>query len=271
MAELRSYICPNCGANTTNTDNCEYCGSLLVRFVEKGIDLSKTSYTSNVEVFPGLIKELEQNLALQKQGDKGVVTDIYRAVGKEGETSDGTVLSVLRTGKSVWSDDQDIKLSNSDKGLVIALGFSTCVDEKSNTDFNREMERQLALFKQLPCYELFTSHRCFYTDEDGEKRKGIEYAIDFGQDAEGAARLISEIMVKVYGVPLDEDVEFYTNVGDNIDKSREQVKAARTGGSVDCDNDSYDDDDDDDENGRPIPVWQCALGVIIFILWWLLS
>ena len=79
MAELKSYTCPNCGANTTNADNCEYCGSLLVRFVEKGIDLSKTSYLSNTEVFPGLIKELKQNLAMQEQGDESTVTDIYRA------------------------------------------------------------------------------------------------------------------------------------------------------------------------------------------------
>ena len=31
--------CPNCGANATNHQNCEYCGSLLVRFVDKGISL----------------------------------------------------------------------------------------------------------------------------------------------------------------------------------------------------------------------------------------
>ena len=254
MAELKSYTCPNCGANTANIDNCEYCGSLLVRFVEKGIDFSKTSYTSNAEVFPGLIKELEQNLALQKQGDEGVVTDILRAVGKDESGGIGFLSCVIRTGMSAWLDDQAITLSNSDKGLMIVLSFSTYVDEKSNADYNREMERRLALFKQLPCFELFTSHRCFFTDDGGDECKGIEYAIDFGQDAEGAARLISEIMAKVYGVPLDEDVEFYTNYGsDNVDKSRERLLAARTG------------------EGKSWPAWHYVVAGIIFIIWWLVS
>ena len=261
--EERTLRCPNCGANTTNADNCEYCGSLLVRFVEKGIDLSKTSYTSNAEVFPGLIKELEQNIALQKQSDKFVATDIYRAVGQELYV----LPSVLRTGKSDWFDKQNITLSNSKTGLVIALDFSTCVDEKSNADFNQKKEKQLALFKQLPCFELFTPHRCFYTDPWGVERKGIQYAIDFGEDAEGAARLISEIMIKVYGVPLDEGVEFYTNYGfANVEKSRKQVNASRGYGNYEYDDDEYDDDDD-----KLRPAWYHWVIVAIIILWWLFS
>ena len=31
MEGFKSYTCPNCGANTTKTDKCEYCDSLLVR------------------------------------------------------------------------------------------------------------------------------------------------------------------------------------------------------------------------------------------------
>ena len=75
--ELKSYVCPNCGANTTNTQNCEYCGSLLVRFVEKGIDLSHTSYLNNNAVFPGLVEELKRNLELQSENPKDwVATDL---------------------------------------------------------------------------------------------------------------------------------------------------------------------------------------------------
>lgn len=51
MPELKSYTCPNCGANTTDARNCEFCGSLLVRFVEKGIDLSQTTYLDDTETF----------------------------------------------------------------------------------------------------------------------------------------------------------------------------------------------------------------------------
>lgn len=32
--EIKTIVCPNCGANTTNHQNCEYCGSMLVRCYE---------------------------------------------------------------------------------------------------------------------------------------------------------------------------------------------------------------------------------------------
>lgn len=226
--EERTLRCPNCGANATNHDNCEYCGSLLVRFVDRGIDLSQTSYQDNGEVFPGLIKELKQNLALQRQGDEGVATDIYRAPGKG--TGDGYLACVLRTGKSMWHDKQDIRLSNSDKGLVIVWDFSPLVDTSDSEaiESNKLIEARLERFKKLPSFELFTSHFCYITDSDGNKRKGRQYAIDFGEDAEGAARLLSEILIKVEEVPLDEDIEFYTNYGVKaVNKSRKDVDAAR--------------------------------------------
>ena len=72
MSELKTFVCPNCGANTTNAQNCEYCGSLLVRFVEKGIDLSHTTYLNNDAVFPGLITQLKYNLKLQEK-----VSEVY--------------------------------------------------------------------------------------------------------------------------------------------------------------------------------------------------
>ena len=76
--ELKVLKCPNCGANTTNAQNCEYCGSLLVRFVDKGIDLSKTSYTNDSVTFPGLAAELKRNLKLQKENPNVfVATDLH--------------------------------------------------------------------------------------------------------------------------------------------------------------------------------------------------
>ena len=101
--EEKLLKCPNCGANATNHQNCEYCGSLLVRFVDKGIDLSQTSYTSNAEVFPGLVQNLQQNLRMQENSDDSTVTDIYRELGKEGITL-GNVICVLRTGLCSWRD-----------------------------------------------------------------------------------------------------------------------------------------------------------------------
>lgn len=226
--EERILRCPNCGANATNHDNCEYCGSLLVRFVEKGIDLSQTSYQDNREVFPGFIKELKQNLALQKQGNKGIATDIYRAPEKG--IGDGYLACVLRTGKCIWHDNQNIRLSNSDKGLVIVLDFSPLVETSDSEaiEINKQIEARFERFKKLPSFELFTSHLCYMTESNGYKRKGRQYAIDFGEDAEGAARLLSEIFTKVEEVPLDENIEYYTNYGFKaVNKSRKDVSAAR--------------------------------------------
>lgn len=228
--EERILKCPNCGANATNHDNCEYCGSLLVRFVSKGIDLSNTSYTSNTNVFPGLIQELKQNLTFQKQGSETTATDIHRSIENSYPGSTGGICSVLRPGCCCWQDNQYITLYKSNIGLIIVLDFSTYVDADTSEimNFNKESERKHELFKQLPCFNLFTSHRSFYTDDNGDKRKGCEYAIDFGEDAEGAARLISEIMTTVYGIPLDENIEYYTNYGQhNIDETRKNIEISR--------------------------------------------
>ena len=81
MENLTAINCPNCGAATTNHKNCEYCGSLLVRFVDKGIELAQTSYINNAKVLPGLIEKLTENLEIQKEDpNASVVTDVLRKV-----------------------------------------------------------------------------------------------------------------------------------------------------------------------------------------------
>jgi hypothetical protein len=50
MIEIKQFTRPSCGANFTSTQNCVYCGSLLVSSENKGIDLSKTKYINNTRV-----------------------------------------------------------------------------------------------------------------------------------------------------------------------------------------------------------------------------
>lgn len=226
MSELKTYICPNCGAPTTNTQNCEFCGSLLVRFVEKGIDLSKTSYTNDSETFPGLAKEFENNLALQKQGDECVATDIYTSKEHALPGTNGNLCSILRTGMTAWQDDELICLTNNKSGLCVLLDFSKVLNDSDYDKYNQRQERLLSAFMNLDCYQLFTPHRSFFK-KDADKMEGIEFAIDFGSDTEGAARLVSEILVKVYGLSLDEKIECYTNYGDKIDECREKINEER--------------------------------------------
>ena len=217
--EIKTYTCPNCGAQITNTRNCEYCGSLLVRFAVHGIDVTKTEYMNDDYVFPGLKEELEKNLKLQKEHPgRAVATDIHK------KFSDGHMLgiSILNCNKSVWLDDTLMDLESSESGLRIDIDFCKYVNDSSAyKEFNDRQDSELRKFKKLDSFPLFTSHYNQNYITDGDENYGYEYAIDFGEDAEGAARLVSEILTKVYGVSVEENVDMFTNVGnDNIDTAR---------------------------------------------------
>lgn len=219
MAELQTYVCPNCGANTTNAENCEYCGSLLVRFVEKGIELNQTSYTDNSEVFPGLITELKKNLKLQEE-NKGVAvsTDIK---WKNDATGDILCVNILSASSElIFLDGTPMNIGAKAKGLIVVFGFETFADNSQWSEFNGRMDAQLKEFKQLKSFPLFTSHYGPFVDVDGLKRLGREYAIHFGEDAEGAARLISEVLIKVRGLKSTDSYDIFTNVGADIQKAR---------------------------------------------------
>lgn len=210
MAELKSYVCPNCGANTTNAQNCDYCGSLLVRFVERNIDLSGTSYLNNDKVIPGLIKHLEQNLLAQKT-ERAVITDIYFKQ-KNGKYN---CIGVLPQRCCGWHDDNcnEFNIGGPDDGLVVILSFyDICAagPDDDDNNFEKLMEQK---FIQLPSSNLFTPHTGFYVD-GGVKAKYSEHAINFGHDPEGAARIISEIIDDVFGVSFDNtSIEIFTNAG----------------------------------------------------------
>ena len=217
--ELKSYVCPNCGANTTNAQNCDYCGSLLVRFVEKGIDLSHTSYLNNNEVFPGLIEELKRNLKLQEENlGIPVATDLHQQTATSG--FNGTSIQ----SELMWADGTESPQfkPGTKKQLCITINFDTYTDISLCKEFHDEKNAQLAKFRQLDSFPLFTARICTYTDFMGESRYGREFAINFGEDAEGAARLVSEILIKVFGWSPSDSYEMFTNVGhDSIYSARE--------------------------------------------------
>lgn len=222
--EKQTYVCPNCGANTTNAQNCEYCGSLLVRFVEKGIDLSHTSYLNNDAVFPGLITQLKYNLKLQDEHPKEeVCTSIMWVEPQDHEAYDGIAI--------IPDDAGDGTLG---KGLMILCNFPRYADDDipECKEFNKTVDDQLAKFKKLDSFPLFTSEYGSYVDEDGIEHLKRQYWISFGVDAEGAARLISEIMIKVKGLALTDDCDILTNLGDDNLKAR-RVWAKAHGFEVD--------------------------------------
>lgn len=202
--EANVIKCPNCGASSTNHTNCEYCGSLLVRFVDKGIDLSTTSYLTNDFVYEGVIDALKQNLERQELNPgKLVTTDIcYKSSStvKLSRKRHGVAV-VGRTGSAHWNDGDNIKLGEGEMGLVIKFSFDVVDGEDVGGE---RIQKQYEKFQGLSSLPLFTHHTGIYMRPGSSNRyRCREYAIDFGRDYEGAARLISEVLDKVYEIPHD--------------------------------------------------------------------
>ena len=171
MENQTTYTCPNCGATITNSRNCEYCGSLLVRFAAQNIQLNIDKYGKEGFSFPGLESELRKNLALQRQSQEFICTDIDDETGS-------TNLQVARAGTNCHEAGKT--------GLEIYLRFS------KNDDMDMAYWNA---FKHLDIYNLFTYND--YSDYPGHD-DFMEYYINFGEDYSGAARLISTIVTEVY-------------------------------------------------------------------------
>lgn len=230
MSELKTYVCPNCGASTTNTQNCEYCGSLLVRFAEKGIDISNTSYKSDAKILPGLVYELQTNLKIQEElkGEPVETEIIWRD-----EDSKWKERGRWDSLKIVSPNDlfQDCSQINTEEavGLILVLEIPLLqneLDAPSNA-INEKGKKIIEELKQLASYPLFKSHLseglvdsdlCEGLVDDEVKWNIWEYFIDFGKDVKGAARLTSEILVKLYGV---NNYTIYTKEGDAIYEANE--------------------------------------------------
>lgn len=69
MDNSKTVVCPNCGAVSSNLDNCEYCGSILVKiasiFQEEGKDVTKglkeLGIGESVYVNPAIVESIEKN------------------------------------------------------------------------------------------------------------------------------------------------------------------------------------------------------------------
>lgn len=216
--ELKSLVCPHCGANTTNAQNCEYCGSMLVRFVDKSIDISNTTYLSDSYAFPDLFVELKKNLELQTRNPEIVATMILWV----DETGSNRVM-ISSTGFE-WADDSAIEIGDDDASLLILLEFPTYLDAEFSTT-NKLIDEQLAKFRSLQSFPLFMSHTCS-SENDGEDYISREYAIDFGNDADGATKLVSEILIKVFGLKPTDNYDIFTNMGEEVVQTQEAWKSA---------------------------------------------
>ena len=178
MENQKVLNCPNCGAATSNLKNCEYCGSLFVRFVDKNIEINSALYGKDAFVFPELLEALKKNFEMQEnsQGTHFICTDAD--------------IKELNLGVQFISSNL-LPLPDGTLAYPVASYPSIAV-----VFYFIKQTADLQMFKEMDIFPLFTD----ISDEtlpDGHYN--IQYSIDFGADYFGAAQLFTRIAFQVYG------------------------------------------------------------------------
>jgi hypothetical protein len=190
---MQTIQCPNCGAAATNLKNCEFCGSLFVRYEATGLSRQGLFSEQNQFtgfIFHGLENFLLENLDEQKNGHHWMTNINHQYTVQP----DGSFLDI-----AVYNPASGIPGSkNHPLSAPPALGIDLSFWQTSS---NKIYE---SAFLRLPESKLFR-----LTFDDPELRV---YNIDFGNDALGAGYLISLILIKVYGIPQNDTRVSFSNV-----------------------------------------------------------
>lgn len=176
--QVSTIVCPNCGASTTNGHNCDFCGSLLVRFVAENKDVDTITFGENAKEMAGLKDALKQNLSYQKikRADEVVVTNIFN--------SEGYLVQVVETANcNVGTAGENPFLGVYDHGVALRIAFEI---RNEDPEFAEAEKIRLNWFKKQSYYFLFTQQNL---------PVGVYYYIDFGEDIDNATRLLSSILI----------------------------------------------------------------------------
>lgn len=176
---ISSIVCPNCGANSKNRHNCEYCGSMLIRFIDKDITIDDNIQGENARIIPGLVEAFKSNLLLQKHRIESslILTQINSNKG---------IYQVVPMYDATYGLGVENPFSNKDEeGLVLRVPFMVrSLDSKI-----AERERKsLSAIKRFDWYKLFT---------EVENKDGTYLLLDCGGDYETAAILLSNIIYAI--------------------------------------------------------------------------
>ena len=180
--------CPACGASAKNIRNCDYCGSLFVRYADNSVqvDLDRLfdenqSFTGFA--FSGLEKELRTNISLQTE-NSFIVTEVY-----------GPNESCLQIVQSNY----DIGISNP---ILPSVTIHIPFVEGNGNDYEGFLKlEESALFTRVQGDE-FNS-----------------YVIDFGNDPVGTAYLASIILERVMGITKSSTLTYTTSDFNDVPSS----------------------------------------------------
>lgn len=206
-------VCPNCGANTTNRKNCEYCGSMLVRFVDQNIAIDRTVF-GEVE-YKRIVLALKKNLELQKnlssteiimtQTLPDKVPDVFRGpilppvpfiIG--GNITDAIELHPAkhkeRKGMFIKYADAGIP-SYSEPRLIILFSVENVFVDMT-TKLQEASYFSLFTKAEVPIYDRKENGGAVIVSKEFSV-----YYIDMGQDCENAARILVDFYQRCYNIP----------------------------------------------------------------------
>ena len=212
--------CPSCGASHQNHINCEYCGSLFVRYEEIGLstdNILKPNGNFGGFAFDGLEKALEENLSLQKE-ESFIVTDIcfeleipdkkeksfFKGLFGIKEEKPKPILQIIQSSAVESYFDQN---TPSLPGVAIHIPFvrdgtGEHFNVRDGTGEHHDVKNPLSRFEQMEESKLFT-----IIIRDHVK----DYCVDFGNDATGAAYLISKILIEFFGLSSTSSLNAFTS------------------------------------------------------------
>jgi hypothetical protein len=184
---MKTIQCPSCGAAATNLQNCEFCGSLFVRYVDNNLSLEIINDKSKVdnEIISGLEDFLQDTVLRQKE-----------FVSKYRDFNSGEFIATT-IGKT--TDDYAILIGN--------IG--------THTDFSsvRWIQNGLGVFLQFSAEDEFDGKSCLFFLEKFKKIDEFKlfknvsqnefcqcFLLDCVYDIKGAAYISTKIAKEVFGI-----------------------------------------------------------------------
>jgi len=217
----KSIVCPNCGASATNLENCEYCGSFLVRFTDQNISFDHDHYSeestgdpSNYKIGEYLDFQLE---TARQPGIFGVGTQFSLGCGNAGEYTEDT-LGFIMNGKYLSTfhinivdpsaasryqtkryDIPFVGITDVDFVLVVLfVGFSSDINanqerSQSSRDIILHSQTQKKRFLKRCDFSKLMNH----VSIDNQDYSFDLYYMNLGQDVKGAASTILQLAYNI--------------------------------------------------------------------------
>ena len=217
--QLHTIVCPNCGASASNHQNCEYCGSLLVRFADKNISIDENQFGHSAFKFSGLEEALTKNLEEQARtsGRNHIHTFIKSpSLGLDLDVTNPKAQTELLLYS--WGNDNTFRIkptiqpNTDEQSLVICIRFyeitnkwwaaDTRYSHGIAAEFNDYNSEAHTRFQGMLIYDLFSLQTDTLVDEESGMKVGTvyQYYLNFGRDVEGAASIITQYLLGNYEI-----------------------------------------------------------------------